>query len=217
MVTHTNRLGDFVTRSFAAAMGLPRLILASGSPRRRELLARLGLDFSVIVADVDETVAPEERPRDYVERLSLAKARAVARANPNLPVLGSDTSVIVDGHILGKPRDESEAKSMLQVLSGRNHTVLTAFSLVRESPHFSATECSATTVTFRTLESDEIDAYVATGAPMDKAGGYGIQDDIGSLFVERIEGDFFTVVGLPVARVYSLLRTVSHSDGDRKT
>ena len=183
-----------------------RLILASRSPRRRRLLEQIGLDFDVSVSDVSEEFADGTPPADAAEMLALRKADDVAKLHPGAITLGADTIVVLDDAILGKPRDEREARAMLRRLSGRTHTVFTGVALVHPESERSATGVEATAVTFATMDSDEIEAYVATGSPMDKAGGYGIQDDRGALFVQRIDGDYYNVVGLPLHRLYRMLR-----------
>jgi septum formation protein len=177
------------------------LILASASPRRAELLRAAGIDFIVRVADVDETQWRDEPPRDYVLRLSRAKAQAVAQAGEL--VLGADTTVVINDETAGKPLDNDDAKRMLRALSGQWHEVLTAVSLVQGEGVMSDVE--VTRVKFAPLSEAEIDWYVATGEPMDKAGAYGIQG-YASRFVERIEGNYANVVGLPVQMVYRMLR-----------
>ncbi len=184
----------------------PRLILASASPRRAELLRQIGVDFLISSVDLDERVEPGEAPDAYVRRLALAKARAV-RQNPGNEtslVLGSDTSVVLDGVILGKPRDEADFNVMLSSLSGRRHQVWTGVALVRESGSELVTAV-VTEVSFRTIEPRELAAYWRTGEPCDKAGGYGIHGK-GAVFVERIEGSYSAVMGLPLFETADLLR-----------
>ncbi len=177
------------------------LVLASASPRRAELLRAAGINFIVRVADIDETIQPHELPRDYVLRLAREKARAVAQADEL--TLGADTTVVINGQIAGKPVDAEDAKQMLRLLSGRWHEVLTAVSLVRGAGVLS--DIASTRVKFAALSDAEIDWYVSTGEPMDKAGAYAIQGGA-ALFVERIEGSYSNVVGLPVQVVYRLAR-----------
>lgn len=175
------------------------IILASGSPRRRALLTQMGLSFRVVVSHADEAVDPALPPAEQVEQLSLRKARAVAPlVSKDAVILAADTLVALDGVILGKPGTPREAADMLTRLSGRTHTVFTGFTLLRGEEV--VTQSETTRVTFRPLTPGEIDAYVATGEPMDKAGAYGIQG-LGGLLVEGIEGDYFNVMGLPVCRV----------------
>jgi septum formation protein len=180
------------------------LILASGSPRRAEILRSAGWEFTVVVADIDETPRADEKPADYVERLALAKARVVAAKYPGRLVLGADTTVVVDEAILGKPTDPEDARGMLRRLSGRWHQVLTGVSLIRtgESADERVTH-QLTEVKFASLSAAEIDAYVATGEPMDKAGAYAVQG-LGAVFIEEIRGDYWNVVGLPVSLVHRL-------------
>jgi septum formation protein len=178
------------------------LVLASQSPRRSEILRQAGIPFAVRVADVDESVLPGESPRAYVERLAEAKARAVPAA-PEETVLGADTTVVIDGEILAKPADAADAHRMLALLSGRRHEVLTGICLRRGA--VAVSESAATAVFFAPLSEREIAEYVASGEPMDKAGAYAIQG-LASKFVDRIEGDYFNVMGLPVALVYRKLR-----------
>ena len=180
------------------------LVLASASPRRRQLLARLGLDFDVVPSDADETWPEGVAPGPAVEDLARRKAQTIARDRPEALVLGADTVVVLDGDVLGKPHDEAHARATLARLSGRTHEVFTGIALARADQTVTAHE--RTRVTFADLAPEEIAAYVATGSPMDKAGAYGIQDDLGSLFVAGIEGDYFNVVGLPLHRLYKSLR-----------
>jgi septum formation protein len=177
------------------------LILASSSPRRAELLRAAGIDFTVRAADVDETIGPSEPPRDYVLRLSREKARAVVRGDEL--ALGADTTVVINGEIIGKPVDVEEAGRMLRALNGQWHEVLTGVTLARADRVVSAV--SSTRVKFAELSDDEIKWYVSTGEPMDKAGAYAIQGRA-SLFVERIEGSYSNVVGLPLQLTYQLAR-----------
>lgn len=185
----------------------PQLVLASGSPRRRELLLRLGLKLHVRAADIDETPLANESPRDLVARLARRKASAVhARlraesAGLELPVLGADTIVVMDGDVLGKPRDRDEALGMLDRLSGSTHEVLTGVALVHDTVQVAV---SRSQVRFRTIDAAEAEAYWATGEPCDKAGAYGIQG-IGGIFVASLDGSYSGVMGLPVAETETLL------------
>jgi septum formation protein len=179
-----------------------KLVLASQSPRRREILERAGFEFTVRIAGVPEEPAPGETPVDYVRRLSRTKAEAVERL-PGETVLGADTVVVLDEHLLEKPRDAADAARMLRLLSGRGHTVVTGICLV--SDHGAAVAHEETRVYFSTLSEAEIEEYVASGEPVDKAGAYAIQG-LASKFITRIDGDYFNVVGLPVALVYSTLK-----------
>ncbi|MGE0132875.1 MAG: nucleoside triphosphate pyrophosphatase [Blastocatellales bacterium] len=175
------------------------LVLASSSPRRAELLRAAGINFTIRAADIDEKVNPDELPRDYVLRLSREKARAVARGDEI--VLGADTTVVINGQIAGKPIDADDATRMLRALGGRWHEVLTGVTLTRAGKIVS--DIASTRVRFAELSETEINWYVSTGEPMDKAGAYAIQGHA-SLFVERIEGSYSNVVGLPVQLVYRL-------------
>lgn len=184
---------------------MPPVILASQSPRRRELLTLVGIAHQVDPADVDESVVPGERPDAYVERLAREKARTVAARHAGALVIAADTTVVHGGTILGKPADVAEAEAMLARLSGHTHEVFTGMAVVRGDRVASAVE--RVEVTFRDLTADEIRAYVATGEPMDKAGAYGIQG-WGATIVERIHGDYFSVMGLGVRRVVALCAEV---------
>ena len=180
----------------------PDLVLASASPRRRELLDQLGVLHAVQVADVDESVVAGEPPAAYVERLARAKAGAVAPRAGGTPVLGADTTVVIDGEILGKPADAADAPAMLRRLACREHRVLTSVAVCRDTRVLSSV--SETRVWFRPLDEAHIARYVATGEPMDKAGAYGIQG-FGAAFVARIDGSYSGVVGLPIAETCELL------------
>ncbi|MDR9503625.1 Maf family protein [Brevibacillus agri] len=180
------------------------LILASSSPRRRELLQALGIPFTVMTSDVDETTAPGLSPAQVVEELSLRKAREVAARLTEGVVLGSDTIVVLDGHILGKPADEADASRMLSMLQGREHTVYSGVALIDAATGRSEVAHSYTDVKIRPLSEAEIKSYIATKEPMDKAGSYAIQG-IGATIVEGITGDYFTVVGLPLCLTSKLL------------
>jgi septum formation protein len=180
------------------------LVLASASPRRQELLRHAGISFTVQPADIDESLRAGESPRSYTERLAREKAMKVFQLRPDDFVLAADTTVVVDREILGKPRDADDAACMLRLLSGRTHQVTTGVCLMgpgKETEVISET----TLVTMEVISEEEIRDYVATGDPMDKAGGYGIQG-IASRWISRIEGDYSNVVGLPVALVYRMLR-----------
>lgn len=179
------------------------IILASGSPRRRQLLEQLGLSFTVQSSDVDESVEPGLSPAAMVEQLSLRKGQAVAeRVGPDSLVLAADTVVALGDAVLGKPQDRAKAVSMLTSLSGKTHQVYTGVTLLGGGRR--VTEHETTAVTFRSLSREEIVAYVDTGEPMDKAGAYGIQG-YGALLVERLEGDYFNVMGLPLCRLGRML------------
>lgn len=182
-----------------------QVVLASSSPRRRELLALVGIPHEVQPANIDEALRPRENPRRYAERLAREKASAVATRDPNLITIGADTIVVINRKILGKPADADQAGAMLRQLSGREHTVVTAVAVSRGKKLRSAVD--EVRVRFRTLRADEIDAYIATGEPMDKAGAYGIQG-YGATIVECINGDYFAVMGMSLVRLVGLLRDV---------
>jgi septum formation protein len=182
---------------------MEHLILASSSPRRKELLANIQLKFEVSSSDVDESFSPELSPDEVVMTLAEKKAKAVALNYPHSFVLGADTIVVLDGKILGKPNDEREAFDMLRQLSGRTHEVYTGVAIV--SPSGFTRFYERTAVTFWELTETEINMYVSSGEPLDKAGAYGIQQ-LGSLLVKEIQGDYFSVVGLPLARTVRELR-----------
>ena len=179
-----------------------QIILASQSPRRRELLAKLGLPFTVQAVRADETMDPGLDPRQEVARVSRVKAMA-AQAGPEDVVIAADTIVVYQGRILCKPRDKAQAADMLAMLSGRDHQVMTGYTLRRGSQVITGTEVSH--IFFRPLDPAEIRAYVETGEPMDKAGAYGIQG-MGALFIPRLEGDYYNVMGLPVCALAQQLR-----------
>ena len=179
-----------------------RVILASQSPRRRELLTLVGITHEVRPADIDETYLDGEQPKAHAERLARGKAATIAASEPDAVIIGSDTIVVVDGDVLGKPADEAEAARMLERLSGRAHTVVTAVAVAWRGELRSAVE--EVGVEFHPLSRREIDAYIATREPMDKAGAYGIQG-YGATIVARVDGDYFAVMGLPLQRLIRVL------------
>lgn len=179
----------------------PRVILASASPRRRELMTLVGIPHEVRPADIDETYLPGEEPRDHALRLAREKAQTIT--DPDAVVVGSDTIVVVDGDVLGKPRDETEAARMLARLSGRSHIVITAVAVSWKGKVVADAE--QVTVTFHQLTDAQIRGYIATREPMDKAGAYGIQG-YGATIVARVDGDYFAVMGLPLQRMVHLMR-----------
>jgi len=184
----------------------PEIVLASQSPRRRELLALIGLAHEVRPADIDESYLPGEAAEEHCERLARGKATALAGSvNRDAVIIGSDTIVVVDGLVLGKPADVADAARMLRMLSGRSHVVLTAVAVARNGRLESAVE--RVTVTFRPIDDAEITAYIATREPMDKAGAYGIQG-YGATIVSRIDGDYFAVMGLALNLLVRLLGRV---------
>ena len=178
------------------------IILASGSPRRRELMGLYGVPFTVRAADIDETMDPAKAPFDEVARVSRRKAEAVARCPEDL-VIAADTIVVCGGKVLGKPHSREEAAAMLRMLSGSTHQVMTGCTVLRGSRAETFTQ--VTELHFRPLSEAEIASYIATGEPMDKAGAYGIQGR-GCVYIEGIRGDYFNVMGLPVSTLYTMLR-----------
>jgi septum formation protein len=181
---------------------LPRIILASGSPRRTEIMNSVGWEFTKDVPDIDETELPGETPEDYVQRLAQTKAEAVAERHPNETVLGADTTVVIDGQIIGKPADMADARRMLSMLSGHWHEVLTGVAIA--SGGFSRVGLQRTRVKFAEMSPAEIDFLAERGDPLDKAGAYAVQAQA-ALFIEGIEGDYWNVVGLPISLVYRLI------------
>ncbi len=181
----------------------PPLILASSSPRRSGYLRELGFTFRSVVPAIDERTRRGESPRRYVRRLAESKAAAVAMSYPDHWVIGADTTVVVDGRILGKPRSERDARRMLRLLSGRDHRVVSAIALAHGRSAYLRSEIATTRVVFQRLTSGEIRGYVRTGEPMDKAGAYGIQGK-GAFLITRIEGSFSNVAGFPLEKFFEL-------------
>jgi septum formation protein len=179
------------------------LILASQSPRRKILLKQIGLKFRVIKSHVEEIISPRQSPGENAQRIALEKATDVASRLRKGIVIGADTIVVLDHHVLGKPNSKDDAKRMLKILSGREHSVFTGFALIDVESKNKVVGVEETKVKFRRLEEQEISAYVDSGSPMDKAGSYGIQDDFGAVFVQKVNGCFYNVVGFPLARFYS--------------
>jgi septum formation protein len=179
-----------------------RLILASASPRRRELLTQAGYSFDVIPADIDETIRPNEAPTDYVQRLALEKAQALQALHSSSIILGADTTVVLNGEILNKPKNRADAKRMLLALSNNVHQVHTGIAVVAGASHRQHVE--TTSVFFSAIPAAELDYYLTTGDSLDKAGAYGIQG-YAARWITRIEGDFFNVMGLPIAATVKLL------------
>lgn len=179
-----------------------KLVLASSSPRRTEILERAGWPHEIMVAGVDETILPNEQPADYVQRLARSKAEAVANRLPEGLVLGADTTVVIANQILGQPVDESDARRMLDLLNAKWHEVLTAVAVIRVGGE-SRISYETTRVRFAEMSREEIDWYIATREPFGKAGAYGIQGKA-ALFIEEIEGDYFNIMGLPIRLVYEL-------------
>ncbi len=185
-----------------ATMTPARLILASASPRRRELLTQAGYTFDVLPADIDESLHPDETPADYVQRLALEKAQALHAAHPSAIVLGADTTVVLSGNVLGKPADRAEAAQMLRSLANNVHQVHTGIAVVAGNSHRQHVE--TTSVFFSAISEADLAYYLTTGDSLDKAGAYGIQG-YAARWITRIEGDFFNVMGLPIAATVRLL------------
>ena len=188
-------------------IGLEPLVLASASPRRTEILRAVGWPFEAHPANIDESMAEGEPAADYVERVARAKAEAVAASRLFGLVLGADTVVVVDDHVLGKPAGRAEARQMLRLLSEREHEVLTGVALVRAETKRCVVAHERTRVRFAPMSDAEIDWYVGTGEPLDKAGAYAVQGHA-ALFIETIEGNYWNVVGLPLRLVYSLIKNL---------
>jgi septum formation protein len=182
------------------------LILASQSPRRKILLQQIGLKFKIIPSNSAELIQPTQTPQENAQRIALEKATEVAQRLRKGLVIGADTIVVLDRHILGKPRSKEDAKRMLRMLSGREHSVFTGFALIDVKTKKQMSSVEETRVRFRKLDDEEITSYVNSGSPMDKAGAYGIQDDYGAVFVEKIQGCFYNVVGFPLTRFYIALK-----------
>ena len=183
-------------------INLPKLILASASPRRAEILEAVGWEFEKHAAEIDETELPNENPADYVQRLAGEKAAAVAEKYKNRLVLGADTIVVIENKIIGKPKDLADARKMLRMLSGNWHEVLTGIAIIKDKEI--SIGLQRTRVKFAELSDTEIEFLVQEGKPLDKAGAYAVQAQA-ALFIEQIEGDYWNVVGLPVSLVYELI------------
>jgi septum formation protein len=182
-----------------------RLILASASPRRIELLRFIGLDFEIMPGEIDETPLPGEEPLEYVKRLSRQKVRDASDRHPDAWVLGADTIVVINGKMLGKPRTASEAEEMLKKLSGREHFVHTGFAIARKTDDLLIGDVATSSVLFKTIADDEINWYVQTKEPYDKAGGYALQG-AGAFFISEIHGSYTNVIGLPLSEAVELLK-----------
>jgi septum formation protein len=191
------------TATAPSLVQLPKLLLASSSPRRSQILEMIGWPFEVGAVEVDESLRDDESPREYVARLAAAKAGAAGEVHSHRPLVAADTTVVVDEHILAKPADSDDARRMLRLLQGRWHQVLTGVALISESAR--EVDVEMTEVRFAPMSNAEIVWYVETGEPMDKAGAYAIQGK-GARFIEGIKGDYFNVMGLPVRLLYDLVR-----------
>lgn len=183
----------------------PSIVLASASPRRRELLAGIGLSFVVEPAQFEEAGVDAPTPEEWVKAVARGKAAEVAARHPDALVIGADTAVLVDGEVLGKPKDAADAYRMLRLLSGRTHRVVTGVALIRRNQQRERLHVESTDVTFGPLDDDQIQRYIATGEPMDKAGAYGIQE-YGATLVRAVKGCYFNVVGLPLYSLAQMLR-----------
>ena len=190
-----------------------KIILASCSPRRHALLKQIGLPFEIRDSGVEELLPDSFPPHEYVTKLSLLKAETVAQSVDNAIIIAADTIVVIDNKILGKPSDANEAKKMLRFLSGCEHQVYTGFTLIDRPSNKWISDVETTDVKFRILSNPEIDEYVASGSPMDKAGSYGIQDDYGAVFVEKINGCFYNIVGFPLTKFYIRFKEFQQSLG----
>jgi septum formation protein len=184
-----------------------QIILASASPRRKQLLSSVGLKFKTVPAHVDENYLNGETPNQHVRRLAQRKAKIIAEKYPDAWVLGADTIVVIDGHILGKPENKTQAKKMLQKLSGRTHKVYTAFIITRAVSSISKTRVIQSAVSFKNISSDEIKWYISSKEPYDKAGGYAAQEK-GASFIKSVRGSYTNVIGLPLCEVLEEFKTL---------
>jgi septum formation protein len=188
---------------------LQKIILASGSPRRMQLLKQIGIVFEVEIPQSDESIIVGESPSELVMRLSKLKATEIANKLVTGIIIGSDTIVVLEGDVLGKPINKLDAISMLKRLSNKTHKVFTGYSIIDVLNKVTITNFNETEVKFRNLDENEIFQYVESGSPLDKAGSYGIQDDFGAVFIEYIIGDYYTVVGLPISKLYLDLKKIN--------
>ncbi len=188
------------------------IVLASTSPRRQNLLKQLGLNFIVHPSGIEENLSQVSSPEEYVLTLSRKKAIEVAKNYNDALIISADTIVVLDGEIINKPKDPDEARQMLKKLSGKTHKVYTGFTILDTKTNKIYSDFEVTDVKFRELEDNEIEQYIATGSPFDKAGAYGIQDDYGAVFVERINGCFYNVVGFPLTKFYLAMKKFLSDD-----
>ncbi len=184
-------------------MKTKQIILASGSPRRKMILEKTGLKFSVDVSDFNEDALEFSSPREMVEKLSLEKAKIVAKRNPKALIIAADTTVFLNNEIIGKPKSKADAFRILKLLSGNKHQVITGFTIIKGKKII--TKHVISDVVFKNISDEQINAYIATGEPMDKAGGYGIQDNAG-VFVDRVIGDYNNIVGFPLSAILDTLK-----------
>ena len=189
-----------------------QIYLASKSPRRRKLLKQLNINFKSFAVDVNENISETEKPVHIVKRLANEKLKKAKEKVKNGIIITADTIVVLDGKVIGKPESTKNAKTILKKLSGRVHKVYTGFSLWNSDKKIIITDYEKTIVEFRNLCDREIDDYIKTGSPMDKAGAYGIQDDFGAVFIKKINGCYYNVVGLPLTKVYQTLMDITKSD-----
>ncbi len=187
------------------------IYLASKSPRRRKLLKLFNIKFKAISVDLDEKIKPKEKPVDAVKRIASEKLEAAAIELKKGLIITADTVVVIDNKIIGKPKDKADAKKILKKLSGNTHEVFTGFALYNSKTGKKIVDYERTKVTFRKLKDAEIDEYIKSGSPMDKAGAYGIQDDFGAVFIEKINGCYYNVVGLPLSKLYKRLMEITGS------
>ena len=176
---------------------MKQIILASASPRRKELLEKIGLKFKIIVSKYKESIDPSQSPHELAQKLSLEKAKLVAKKYKNSIIIGADTFVVLDNQIIGKPKDKNDAKETLKLLSNRDHLIITGFTIIDSDTNKAISRSEETKVFMRQITDREIESYVKTKEPLGKAGSYAIQEK-GSVFIEKIEGDFFNAVGLPI-------------------
>lgn len=188
-----------------------KIVLASGSPRRKEILENMNLKFDIIKSEIDETTIEGESPEDLVKRLSYEKAHDVATRNSDSIVIGADTVVVLDGNVLGKPKDKEDAFNMLREMSGREHSVITGISMLCLDLKNEVSDFCVSKVKFKNLSDEEIYSYIETGECMDKAGAYGIQG-LGGLFVEYIKGDYFNIVGFPISSASEIFKNYFNID-----
>ncbi len=184
-------------------------ILASQSPRRKKLLKSIGLKFKVISPNIEEIPLKGEKPHIYTKRVARDKARQVALKSKDSIIIAADTTVVINNKILNKPKDSRDAVRMLKMLSNKTHTVITAVCVINQKNNREICSSEKTKVTFRKLKDDEISEYVKSGACMDKAGSYGIQEDFGAVFVRKVSGCYYNVVGLPLAMTYQILKEIT--------
>jgi nucleoside triphosphate pyrophosphatase len=185
-----------------------QIYLASKSPRRKKLLKQLNLKFKIINIDIDERTKNGESPSQMVKRLSIEKLEKAKEKISEGIIITADTVVVINNKIIGKPENKKDAEKILKILSGKTHSVYTGFSVFNSGKNKTLTSYEKTSVTFRKLEQNEIVSYIESGTPMDKAGAYGIQDDFGAVFIKKIDGDYYNVVGLPLSKLYDALKQV---------